>query len=665
MSTQTEPMSSIQPHISASSVRKTSDPMAQRERIPIRVFPHSADANKAVAGQIADLIRQRAAEGRNCVLGLATGSTPVGVYDELVRLHREEGLSFANVVTFNLDEYYPMTPNELQSYVRFMREHLFDLIDIPKANCHVPDGTLPIEQVNDYCAWYEDQIEQAGGIDIQILGIGRTGHVGFNEPGSGKDSRTRLITLDRVTRIDAASDFFGQEHVPRRAITMGVGTILAARQIIMLAFGEHKAPIIAKAVEGEVTPMIAASFLQEHPNAQVVMDEAAADALTRYRTPWLLGPVEWDEFKVRKAVIWLARKLDKAILKLTENDYNEEGLQDLLADRGPAYDINIKVFRHLQATISGWPGGKPAHAKLPEDRTLSRDSIFPKRVIVFSPHPDDDVISMGGTLIRLVDHGHEVHVAYQTSGNIAVFDEDAIRFADFVADFNTHFDVSPQKAAELEAHVEEFLKHKQPGQVDSPEVQTIKGMIRRGEARAAGRSCGIPVERLHFLDMPFYETGRVKKKPLGEEDIAMTVELLRKIKPHQIYAAGDLSDPHGTHRVCLNAVLSACRRCEKDDWYADCEVWLYRGAWHEWAPHEIEMAVPLSPTEVDRKRTAIFKHQSQKDRALFPGPDMREFWKRAEDRNRDTAQLFDKLGLAEYEAIEGFVLWRGDAKELW
>jgi glucosamine-6-phosphate deaminase len=433
----------------------------------------------------------------------------------------------------------------------------------------------------------------------------------------------------------------------------------------MLGFGEHKAPIIARAVEGEVSPTIAASFLQQHPNAQVVIDEAAADALTRNNSPWLLGPVEWDENKVRKAVIWLARTLDKAILKLTDHDYNEEGLQDLLAERGPAYDINIKVFRHLQSTISGWPGGKPAHAKRPGDRTLSRDSIFPKRVIVFSPHPDDDVISMGGTLIRLADHGHEVHVAYQTSGNIAVFDDDAIRFADFVAEFNTHFDVSPKRAAELEAHVEEFLRHKKPGQVDSPEVQTIKGMIRRGEARAAGRSCGLPDERLHFMDMPFYETGRVKKKPLGEDDIALVVELLQKIKPHQIYAAGDLSDPHGTHRVCLNAVLTACRRCEKDDWFTDCEVWLYRGAWHEWGPHEIEMAVPLSPNEVDRKRTAIFKHQSQKDRALFPGPDMREFWKRAEDRNRDTAQLFDKLGLAEYEAIEGFVRWRGDTKKLW
>jgi glucosamine-6-phosphate deaminase len=641
------------------------DPLAQRERVPLRIYPHSSEANKAVAQQIADFVRQRAAGGRKCVLGLATGSTPVGVYNELVRMHKEDALSLANVVTFNLDEYYPMQPEELQSYVRFMREHLFDLVDIPREQWHVPDGTVPMEQVFDYCRWYEEQIAAAGGIDIQLLGIGRTGHIGFNEPGSGKQSRTRLITLDRVTRIDAASDFFGQENVPRRGITMGVGTILEARQIIMLAFGEHKSQIIAKAVEGEVTATIAASFLQNHPNAQVVLDEAAAEELTRNTCPWLLAPVEWDETKVRKAVIWLARKLEKPILKLTDQDYNEDGLQDLLAERGPAYSINIKVFRHLQATITGWPAGKPTHAKQPGDRPRPHDEIHPKRVLVFSPHPDDDVISMGGTLIRLVDQGHEVHVAYQTSGNIAVFDDDAIRYAEFVADFNRHFDVSPARTAELEAHVEEFLRNKRPGQVDSADVQMIKTLIRRCEARAAGRCCGIPANRLHFMDMPFYETGRVKKKPLSDQDIQLTIDLLRKIQPHQVYAAGDLSDPHGTHRVCLNAVLSACQHCQADSWFAACEVFLYRGAWHEWRPHEIEMAVPLSPAEVDRKRSAIFKHESQKDRALFPGPDMREFWKRAEERNRETAELYDQLGLAEYEAIEGFVRWQPGRRVLW
>lgn len=630
-----------------------------QEKMSTRTFPHARDVSRAVGRRIGELVRSRLAEGRKCVLGLATGSTPVGVYDELIRLHREEDLSFRNVVTFNLDEYYPMQPHELQSYVRFMYEHLFDHIDIPKDQINIPDGLAAEDDVADYCRRYEDSIREIGGIDIQVLGIGRTGHIGFNEPGSSKRSRTRLITLDRVTRLDAASDFFGEEHVPRRAITMGVGTILDADEVILMAFGEHKAPIIAQAVEGEITSSVAASFLQQHPRAEVYLDSAAAQALTRYRSPWTIGHVEWDADGIKKAVIWLARHLDKPILKLTEEDYNEEGLQDLLAEHGPAYDINLRVFRDLQYTISGWPGGKPKHAQQPGDRPAPHDDIFPKRVLIFSPHPDDDVISMGGTLIRLADQGHEVHVAYQTSGNIAVFDDDAIRFAEFAADFNREFGVDAQRTEELEAHIEEFLKNKQPGQVDSPEVQAIKGLMRQGEARAATRLCGIPGDRLHFLNMPFYETGRVKKKPLGEEDIKMIEDLLRELQPHQIYAAGDLSDPHGTHRTCLSAILRACERVKNDDWYQQAIVWLYRGAWHEWEPYEIDMAVPLSPKEVMRKRNAIFKHESQKDRALFPGPDVREFWQRAEDRNHETARLYDALGLAEYEAIEGFVVWDG------
>lgn len=589
--------------------------------------------------------------------GLATGSTPVGIYDELVRMHREEGLSFENVITFNLDEYYPMNPDELQSYSRFMREHLFDRVDIPTENWYIPNGTGPVDRVIEACQEYEDKIASAGGIDVQILGIGRTGHIGFNEPGSSKHSRTRRITLDRVTRIDAASDFFGQENVPRHALTMGVGTILEAKQIIMLAFGEHKSTVVARAVEGEVHSSIAASFLQEHPNARVILDESASEALTRCKSPWLLGPTDWDDALVRKAVIWLARRLKKPILKLTTEDYNEEGLQDLLANQGPAYDLNICVFRHMQSTITGWPGGKPDRIKQPGDRAQPFDSIFPKRIVVFSPHPDDDVISMGGTLARLVDQGHEVHVAYQTSGNIAVFDDDAIRYAEFVADFNRHFEIGSQRTDELEEHIEQFLKKKKPGQIDSPGVQMIKKLVRRSEARAAGRCCGLGNDHLHFLDLPFYETGRVKKKPLDEEDVSMVRRLLEEIRPHQIYAAGDLSDPHGTHRTCLSAILRACHACHGKEWYDTCDVWLYRGAWHEWEPYEIDMAVPLSPEEVRRKQAAIFKHESQKDRALFPGPDMREFWKRAEDRNAETAQLYDRLGLPEYEAIEGFVVW--------
>lgn len=630
-------------------------PTYPHERIPCRVFQRSKEINAFVAAEIAALIRERAKEGKNCVLGLATGSTPVGIYAELVRLHKEEELSFANVITFNLDEYFPMQPEELQSYVRFMREHLFDHVDIPKENVNIPDGTIGLDAVADYCAAYEQRIQDAGGLDFQLLGIGRTGHIGFNEPGSDKNSRTRLITLDQVTRTDAASDFFGAENVPRRAITMGVGTILEAKRILILAFGEGKAPIVARTVEGEPSPSVPATFLQGQDNVEFLLNRSAAEKLTRFQSPWLVGPVDWDTASIRRAVIWLSEKLGRPILKLTEAHYNEEGLQDLLAEYGPAYEINLQVFRHLQSTISGWPGGKPDRRKQPGDLARRFDDIFPKRCLVFSPHPDDDVISMGGTIIRLCDQGHDLHIAYQTSGNIAVFDEDAIRFSEFAADFCREFGATSERVLELESHVDEFLKNKQPGQVDSDEVRRLKGLIRFGEAREGARCCGVPSENLHFLNMPFYETGRVKKKPLGEEDIKITVDLIRDIKPHQIYAAGDLSDPHGTHRTCLSAVLQAVEECKDDDWFETCTVWLYRGAWQEWAPDQIDMAVPLSPQEVARKRTAIFKHESQKDRALFPGPDMREFWQRAEARNADTARRYDQLGLAEYEAIEGFV----------
>lgn len=619
------------------------------ERIPVRVYRRVHDVNVAVASEIAELIRGRAAVGRRCVLGLATGSTPTGIYEELVRLHRQEGLSFRNVVTFNLDEYFPMRPEELQSYRRFMREHLFDHVDIDPANAHVPDGTVDADSVGEQCEEYERRIDEAGGIDLQLLGIGRTGHVGFNEPGSGRQSRTRLITLDRVTRKDAASDFFGEENVPLRAITMGVGTILKARRVLLVAFGEGKAPVVARAVEGPVTESIAASFLQEHSDACVVLDRAAAADLTRIRTPWMPGPVAWDERLVRKAVVWLARRTKKAILKLVAEDYNEHHLQELLAVGGRAYDLNLRVFRELQKTITGWPGGKPGG-----------DGPFPKRVVVFSPHPDDDVVSMGGTLIRLADQGHEVHVAYQTSGNIAVSDADALRFADFAADFNRLFGFDGSRTADFEHAMQRVLRGKRPATMDSEEVRQLKGLIRRGEARAAGLVCGVPEGRLHFMDLPFYETGRVRKAPLGEEDLRRTVELLREIRPHQVYAAGDLSDPHGTHRTCLAAVFRALERCRQDDWFASCETWLYRGAWQEWEVEDIDRAVPLAPDEVGRKRAAIFRHQSQKDRAMFPGADDREFWQRAEDRNRSAAQLYDALGLAEYEAIEAFVRWNGE-----
>jgi glucosamine-6-phosphate deaminase len=646
------------------------------EKIPVTVFASSAAASKAVAQDIAEVIRTRAEQGKQAVLGLATGSTPQGVYEELVRLHVEEGLSFANVVTFNLDEYWPMQPGELQSYNRFMREYLFDHIDIRPENIHIPDGTLAMENVGAFCERYEALMRRHGGIDLQILGIGRTGHIGFNEPGSARDSKTRLITLDRVTRIDAASDFFGEWNVPRKAITMGVGSILAAKRVVLLAFGEHKAGVIKRAVEDEINTHVAASFLQDHPNAKMFLDPSSAAELTRFKTPWILSSMErfglaWDAQQTKKAVIWLSRTLEKPILKLTEEDYNEHGLQELLSTRrGGAYDINIEVFRAMQATITGWPGGKPSHSGAHESHREERREpgrngggggadVFPKRVVVFSPHPDDDVISMGGTFIRLCEQGHEVHVAYQTSGNIAVFDENAVRHADFVAEFCRAFKMFGGKEVQkIEDRILSFVKTKDAGEIDSAELQMIKGLIRRTEARSAARYSGVKPENIHFLDLPFYETGRVKKKPIGEEDIRITMELLERVKPHQVYVAGDLSDPHGTHRVCLSAVITAIHRLRDKAWMKSSEVWLYRGAWAEWEPFEIEMAVPLSPDEVARKRMAIFKHESQKDRALFPGPDAREFWERAEDRNSATAAIYDLIGLPEYQAIEGFVRWK-------
>jgi glucosamine-6-phosphate deaminase len=654
------------------------------EHIPVTVYASSSQASKAVAQEIAALIQLKHARGEHTVLGLATGSTPTSIYDELIRLHREEGLSFRGVITFNLDEYWLMAPDELQSYRRFMREHLFDHVDVNPKNVHIPDGTIPLEKVSEYCQDYERKIREAGGLDYQILGIGRTGHVGFNEPGSPRDSRTRLITLDRVTRMDAASDFFGEWNVPRKAITMGVETILSAKTVVLLAFGEHKAPVIRRAVEGEVSSTVAASYLQQHPSARIVLDSAAASELTRFKTPWLLGSLDvfglkWDARMTRTAATWLAVTVNKPLLKLTDEDYNEHGLQELLSHRGSAYDINIEVFKAMQSTITGWPGGKPASGAVrpkthdanpfaptrPEIIASERIEdgrgahIFPKRVVVFSPHPDDDVISMGGTFIRLCEQGHEVHVAYQTSGNIAVFDDAALRHADFVAEFSRAFGVGEDRVQTIEQQIEGFIRRKKPGEVDCPELQQIKSLIRRTEARAGARFSGVKPQNVHFLDMPFYETGRVRKKPLSDKDIQIIIDLLEKVQPHQIYAAGDLSDPHGTHRVCLAAIIQALHKLADREWMKHCEVWLYRGAWQEWGVHEIEMAVPLSPDEVMRKRMAIFKHESQKDKALFPGPsDTREFWQRAEDRNRSTAEVYDKLGLAEYEAIEGFVRWK-------
>ena len=622
----------------------------QKEKIHTAIFDQPEEASTLIAGEIADLIRDKAGKGENCVLGLATGSSPKGVYKELIRLHKEEGLSFKNVYTFNLDEYYPMDPNELQSYVKFMNDNLFGQIDIPADQVHIPDGTLKEEEVASYCQAYEDKITALGGLDLQLLGIGRTGHVGFNEPGSTVQSKTRMVNLDNITRIDAAADFFGEEHVPRKAITMGVGTIMSAKRIIIMAWGEGKAGISKKAIEGPMVEQVPATFLQTHPNTTFVLDEAAGAALTRQNTPWLLGSIEWTIDVTKRAVIWLAQKLEKPVLKLTDREYSDHGMSDLLLKEGPAYSINLKVFNLLQHTITGWPGGKP---NVDDTNRPERANPAKKRVLIFSPHPDDDVISMGGTFLRLVDQGHEVHVAYQTSGNIAVFDDDVIQYADFFGDLNKEFGQSKDGLSVYDRVLEQ-IKNKKAGDQDSYEVQKIKGLIRRSEAKAGARYVGVPMEQVHFMDMPFYETGKVKKNPLGPEDIQITADLIREIQPHQIYAAGDLSDPHGTHRVCLTAIFQAVDAIKDEEFMKDCWLWLYRGAWQEWAIEDIEMAVPISPDELMRKRRAIFKHQSQKDSAVFPGSDKREFWQRAEDRNRDTARLYDLLGLPEYEAMEGF-----------
>jgi glucosamine-6-phosphate deaminase len=609
-------------------------------RVPTLSFATSAQASKHVALLIESLIRQNNSAGQPTVLGLPTGSTPVGIYRELIRLHKEEDLDFSRVITFNLDEYLGLQKDDIHSYYRWMHETFFNHVNLRPENINIPDGTIDEEQARAHCEEYEYKIRRAGGIDLQILGIGRTGHIGFNEPGSTRNSRTRLTTLDPVTRRDAAGDFYGEEHVPQQALTMGVGTILEARKVVLLAFGEHKAPIVQRAVEGEMTDAIAASFLQKHPNATFIVDQAASSEMTAIKTPWIVGPVEWTPQLIRRAVIWLALRVHKALLKLSGDDFREHELYELLREHGPAERLGRKVFDELATGICTHPGGSDT-----------------RPIIVFSPHPDDDVISMGGTLIRLVKHKHDVHVAYMTSGNIAVFDHDAWRFIDFVVEFNRLFGINEEQTEALKERVQSSLHSKRPGDSDSPDVLNIKALIRRTEARAAALACGLPPEKLEFMDMRFYRTGTIAKAPIQPQDIEDVVALLTRLKPAQIYVAGDLSDPHGTHRVCADAIFQAVRKVRKQG--LEFEVWLYRGAWQEWEPHEVDRVVPLSPADLEKKKHAIFRHQSQKDRAMFPGGvDRREFWQRAEERNLHTAKVFDELGLPEFYALEGFVLWK-------
>ncbi len=625
------------------------------EKIPIKLWDNPDEGAIQIARYIALCIRQKQQESEHIVLGLATGSSPIKIYNELVRMHREEGLSFVNVISFNLDEYYPLRPDANQSYVKFMNEYLFSHIDINPANVHIPNGDIPIEYVENFCTEYEKKIELLGGIDIQILGIGRTGHIGFNEPGSWLSSKTRLVKLDHLTRVDAVKDFGKEEYVPYRAITMGISTILKARQIFIMAWGSHKASVVQHAIEGDITEMVPATYLQNHNNVKFYLDAAAASELTKVKTPWLAGICNWDDKLIAKAVIWLSLKLKKPLLKLTDEDYINNGLSELIAEYNSTYSLNIKIFNKLQHTITGWPGGKP-HAD--DSNRPERANPSKKRVIIFSPHPDDDVISMGGTFLRLVEQGHEVHVAYQVSGNIAVHDIDAWRYAEFLGDFAKAMGIDNPELYKTVQKISKFIDKKDHNESDIRELRILKGIIRREEARSGAMFCGLGEKNIHFLDMPFYETGGVRKNKLTDADYDIIVNLLNEVKPHQVYAAGDLADPHGTHRVCLDAIFEAFDRSRDQKWWKDCYLWLYRGAWHEWPIDEIEMAVPISPVELMRKRRAIFMHQSQKDHPVFPGEDTREFWQRAEDRNKETADLYNVLGLAEYEAMEAFVRWK-------
>ncbi|HUQ66604.1 MAG TPA: glucosamine-6-phosphate deaminase [Flavitalea sp.] len=626
------------------------------EKIPVKIFADPKEGSVFAANQIAALIREKQGKNEKCVLGMATGSTPRTLYAELVRLHKMEGLSFKNVVTFNLDEYYPIDKVAFQSYNRFMKFHLFDHVDIDPSNINIPDGEITKDEVKVHCAAYEKKIDEAGGIDLQILGIGNNGHIGFNEPGSNLNSKTRLVALDNSTRIANSYEFTNISQVPRLAITMGISTIMKAKKMILLAWGQSKAPVVQKAVEGHVTEHIPASQLQLHNDCVFVLDETASSELTRFKSPWLTGELEWTPKMIKKAVISTALKTGKPLLSLTNSDYKDNGIGDLLVEHGDAYEINLEVYYMLRDTITGWPGGKP-NVNLPNHP--ERSVPYPKRVIIFSPHPDDDIISMGGTFQRLHEQGHDVHVAYQTSGNIAVTDEFVTRFLDFAVGFENMFGMDSKKSADILTKAREYLGQKKSNQMDTPEIRAIKGLIRVCEAKATCRYVGLPDSNAHFQNLPFYETGTIEKKPMGEKDVEITINLLREIKPQQVFCAGDLADPHGTHKVCLEIVFEALRRIKEqgDDWVNDCYMWLYKGAWQEWDISEIEMAVPMSPDQAMKKRYGIFIHQSQKDMVPFQGSDNREFWQRAEDRNSNTANMYAQLGMTKYAAMEAFVRW--------
>ena len=629
--------------------------LTRMEKIPTDIYETPEEGANQIARDIAQLIRDKQKAGRFCVLALAGGNSPRNVFSALVRMHQEEGLSFRNVVVFNLYEYYPLAPDAVTSNLNALKEMLLDHVDIDRQNIFTPDGAIAKDTIFEYCHLYEQRIESFGGIDVALLGIGRVGNIGFNEPGSRLNSTTRLILLDSVSRNEASKMFGTIDNTPISSITMGVSTILGAKKIYLMAWGEEKAAMVKACVEGNITDNIPASFLQTHNNAHIVIDLSAAANLTRIQHPWLVTSCEWNEKLIRSAIVWLCQLVKKPILKLTNKDYNENGLSELLALYGSAYNVNIRIFNDLQHTITGWPGGKP---NADDTYRPERAQPYPKRVIVFSPHPDDDVISMGGTIRRLVEQQHDVHVAYETSGNIAVGDEEVVRFLHFINGFNQLFNNSADQVInEKYTEIRQYLRNKKDGDMDTRDILTLKGLIRRGEARTACTYNNIPMDHIHFLDLPFYETGKIKKNPLSEADVEIVRNLLREVKPHQIFVAGDLADPHGTHRVCTDAVFAAIdlEKEEGAEWLKDCRIWMYRGAWAEWEIENIEMAVPISPEELRAKRNSILKHQSQMESAPFLGNDERLFWQRSEDRNRGTAALYNELGLASYEAMEAFV----------
>lgn len=625
------------------------------EKLRTDIYETDKKGAESVAEEIAALIRLKQSQNQACVLGLPGGSSPLSTYAELVRMHNEESLSFKNVYIFNVSEFYPVEKNR-HSNARIIREYLISKIDLPQGHFFTPDETVARDKVIEFCQQYEQKIEELGGLDLVLGTIGQVGNLAYNEQGSQTSSTTRLMLLDAQSRSDLSQFYMRAAEVPVSAITMGLATILSAKKAILIAWGENKAKVIKEIVEGQANDKVPASFLQLHKNAHAVLDLSAAQFLTRISHPWLVGSCEWTDTLTRRAIVWLCNQTQKPILKLTNKDYNQFGLDELLALYGSAYNANIKIFNDLQRTITGWPGGKP---NADDSNRPERALPFPKKVLIFSPHPDDDVISMGGTFQRLVDQGHIVHVAYQTSGNIAVGDDEAIRYLGLMMNVLERFDPSDSVLkSKYEAILRFLLEEKKPGDMDTKDVLYLKGWIRREEARSACRYVGVPVERVHHLDLPFYETGKIKKGDITENDVRIIMDLLEDIKPHQVFVAGDLADPHGTHKVCLDAALGALYELKDEEWMKDCRVWMYRGAWAEWEVDHIEMAVPISPEELRKKRNSILKHQSQMDSAPFLGNDERLFWQRAEERNRATANMYNDLGLAAYEAIEAFVEYK-------